>query len=88
MKRQRFSTKSISIEALRTTNGRHYIVWVANVSMYFTDAKAMLRWIKWPKGTPTRDEIETWLNQLDAAPQPAAPEEGLSEEHRKTGFVL
>ena len=44
--------------------------------MLFTDTKKILRFIKWPKGTPTGDSIREWLASFDQkleAPADADP---------------
>ena len=40
----------------------------------FTDPKAILRWIKWPKGTPTGDALREWLASFDQKPETPTPE--------------
>ena len=40
----------------------------------FTDTKQLLRWVKWPKGTPTGDALREWLASFDEKPQAPAPE--------------
>lgn len=30
----------------------------------------MMRWIKWPKGTPTRQLIDDWLDSFDETERP------------------
>ena len=40
----------------------------------FTDAKAILKWVKWPKGTPTGDALREWLASFDQKQEAAAPE--------------
>ena len=33
----------------------------------FTNTKDALRWIKWPKGTPTGDELRAWFDSFKEA---------------------
>ena len=40
----------------------------------FTDPKAILKWVKWPKGTPTGDALRAWLASFDEKPEAPAPE--------------
>jgi len=40
----------------------------------FTDTKAILKWVKWPKGTPTGDALREWLASFEQKPQAPAPE--------------
>lgn len=35
--------------------------------MLFTDTKKILRFAKWPKGTPTGDALREWLASFDEA---------------------
>ena len=41
--------------------------------MLFTDTKKILRFIKWPKGTPTGDLLREWLASFDQKPEAPAP---------------
>jgi hypothetical protein len=94
MKRERFTRKSLFIETYRDYQGRFYCVWKPHVSMYFSDQKELLRWLKWPKGTPTRTELDLWLEAISATDAARAanrdtetsPESGLSPELVSTGF--
>ena len=40
----------------------------------FTDPKAFLKWVKWPKGTPTGDALREWLASFEQKPETPAPE--------------
>ena len=40
----------------------------------FTDPKAILRWVKWPKGTPTGDALREWFTSFEQKAETAAPE--------------
>ena len=42
-------------------NGTSYMAWKPHVSMLFTDTKEMLRFIGWPRKTPTGDALREWL---------------------------
>jgi hypothetical protein len=64
--RTAWSAKSLRIETGRDFNGRFFLVWKPNVSMFFRDRKDMIRWIKWPKGTPTRASLDSWLDSMEA----------------------
>ena len=69
-------------------NGAYYIAWKPNVSMWFQDRKAMLKFAAWPPKTPTGDRLRDWLKSFDSdAPTkgPTMPEQ-LSEEVLSTGF--
>jgi hypothetical protein len=93
MKRERFEAKTLWIETSRDWNGRYWIAWKPDVSLYFRDRSAMVKWLSWPKGTPTRTSLDSWLDSLAAAdaeresrsrdPQPESP---LTDELLATGF--
>jgi hypothetical protein len=53
-------------------NGTSYMAWRPHVSMLFTDTKEMLRFIGWPRKTPTGDAIRTWLADAPIEAPPAA----------------
>ncbi len=38
-------------------------------SMGFTDQKQVLKFIRWPKGTPTGDSVREWLANFDDEPE-------------------
>ena len=40
----------------------------------FTDTKAILKWVKWPKGTPTGDALRAWLASFENKPEAPTPE--------------
>ena len=40
----------------------------------FTDHKAILKFVKWPKGTPTGDSLREWLASFDKKQEAPAPE--------------
>ena len=40
----------------------------------FTDTKQLLRWVKWPKGTPTGDSLREWLASFEQKQETPAPE--------------
>ena len=40
----------------------------------FTDHKAILSFVKWPKSTPTGDALREWLGSFDKKPETPAPE--------------
>ena len=45
-----------------------------NSARPFTDPKAILKWVKWPKGTPTGDALREWLASFDKKPEAPTPE--------------
>lgn len=76
MKPERFSAgKELWIERNRHREGPPvvYIVYKGNSARPFTDHKAILKWVKWPKSTPTGDALRQWLAAFDDTPKTAAP---------------
>ncbi len=67
MKRETFETRGLRIETSLDWSGRFYIAWRPNVSMFFRDRKALIKWAGYPVKTPTRDSLMSWLDSLDAA---------------------
>ena len=51
----------------------------------YTDHKAILKFVKWPKGTPTGDSLREWLASFDKKPEAPAPELDMTEIKRQ-GF--
>lgn len=53
----------------------YYVVRKGTVCRSFTDRVELLKWVKWPKSTPTGDELRWWLDEWalkDAPPPPEA----------------
>ena len=50
----------------------------------FTDPKAILKWVKWPKGTPTGDALREWLASFEQKPQAPASELETALENLET----
>jgi hypothetical protein len=64
-------------------NGTSYMAWKPHVSMLFTDPKELLRFIAWPKKTPTGDALRAWLEAKptkSAAAEPAAEVSGFGPD--------
>ena len=77
MKSERFTAgKELWIERNRHREGPPvvYIVYKSNSSRPFTNHKDIIRWVKWPKGTPTGDALRQWLASFEQKPEAAAPE--------------
>ena len=77
MKSERFTAgKELWIERNRRREGPPvvYTVLSGKSARLFTDTKAILKWVKWPKGTPTGDALREWLASFDQKPQAPAPE--------------
>ena len=76
MKSERFTAGQLWIERNRRREGPPvvYTVMSGKSARPFTDPKAILKWVKWPKGTPTGDALREWLASFDQKPQAPAPE--------------
>ena len=76
MKSERFTAGQLWIERNRRREGPPvvYTVLCGNSARPFTDPKAILKWVKWPKGTPTGDALREWLASFDKKPEAPAPE--------------
>ena len=58
----------------------YFVVWRPHTSRMFYDRREMLRFIKWPKGTDTRQALDEWLESLDAPAAPAVDLEAIKRE--------
>ena len=59
----------------------YFVAWKPHTSRLFYDRREMMRWIKWPKGTPTREAIDAFLDGLDAPKaQPTLDLEAIKRE--------
>jgi hypothetical protein len=63
---------SLRIERIRAREGPPvvYTVYRKGSSVVFTDPKAAIRYIKWPKSLPTGALIREWFEQFDKQEQP------------------
>ena len=82
-----------TIETGRDWNGRFYIAYSNGASVFIRDLKELRRFLKVPKGIPSRESLDSWLASLEAMDKERedkrtnlAQEEGLSEELLATGF--
>ena len=70
MKVQRFSVSGLWVERQqRKGEPITYVAWKPCVSQGFNEPAELLRWLKWPAGTPTGDALRSWLKD-------EGPEEG------------
>ena len=76
MKSERFTAGQLWIERNRRREGPPvvYTVLCGKTARPFTDQKAILKFVKWPKGTPTGDSLREWLRRLSRNQQTPAPE--------------
>ena len=59
----------------------YFVAWMPHTSRLFYDRREMMLWIKWPKGTPTREAIDAFLDGLDAPKaQPTLDLEAIKRE--------
>ena len=75
MKGERFVAGQLWIERNRRREGPPvvYTVMLAKQQDHFTDHKAILKFVKWPKGTPTGDALREWLASFEQKPKAPAP---------------
>ncbi len=87
MKPERFVAGQLWIERKKNREGPpiSYIVMKGLSSMGFTDKKEVLRFIRWPKGTPTGDSVREWLAGFDDGTEVSAPELDMAQVTRE-GF--
>jgi hypothetical protein len=83
-----FTRPTMRVDSQRDHNGRFYIAWKPDVSMWFNERKALLRWLNWPAKTPTGDALRAWLNELESSDQEhqQLKSDGLTQEQLATGF--
>ena len=76
MKSERFTAGQLWIERTKHREGPPvvYTVMSGKTARPFTDPKAILKWIKWPKGTPTGDALREWFASFEQKAEAAAPE--------------
>ena len=93
MRRERIHISQYqSIETGLDWNGRYYIAYSSRASLFFRDVATLRKWLKLPKGIPSRDSFDSWIASIEAADQERAakkkplPQEGLSDELLATGF--
>ena len=88
MKSERFTAGQLLIERARHREGPPvvYTVLCGKSARPFTDPKAILKFVKWPKGTPTGDALREWLKSFEQKPQTPAPETDFAERIKAEGF--
>ena len=89
MKSERFTAGELFIERTRHREGPPlvYTVLSGRTAMLFTDTKKILRFIKWPKGTPTGDSLREWLASFDQKPEAPAPKADDDDPTAKTKMI-
>ena len=81
MKAERFTAGQLWIERNRRREGPPVVftVMAGKSARLYTDHKAILKFVKWPKGTPTGDNLREWLASFDKKPEAPAPELNMTE---------
>jgi len=76
MKAERFTAGQLWIERNRRREGPPvvYTVMSGKTARPFTEPKAILKWVKWPKGTPTGDSLREWLASFEQEAEAPTPE--------------
>ena len=73
MKREKLHLSQYqSVETGLDTNGRFYITYSSRASLFFRDVVALRKWLKLPKGIPSRDSFDSWIASIEAADQERA----------------
>ena len=87
MKSERFTAGQLWIERNRRREGPPvvYTVMSGKTARPFTDPKAILRWVKWPKGTPTGDALREWFAAFEQKIEAPAPKLDVAQLQRE-GF--
>ena len=88
----------MSVETGRDFNGRFFIAYAKNASMFIRDHKELRSFLKLPMKTPSRESLDSWLASLEGfdkgkSAQPLTSEApieqtspSLSQELLDTGF--
>ena len=57
-----------------------FVAWKPHTSRLFYGRQSLMKWLKWPKGTPTRDALDEWLNSLEAPKAPPVDMDAIKRE--------
>jgi len=68
-RREEFVAGGLRITTWRETNGRCFVAWKPDVSIFCQTTQEVLRFAAWPAKTPTGDSLREWLASLGAADQ-------------------
>ena len=76
MKSQRFTAGELWIERTKQREGVPFVYTCLSgkTSRLFTDPKALLKFVRWPKGTPTGEALREWLASFEQKPLPDVSE--------------
>ena len=88
MKPDYFTASGLYIERRRNREGPvvTYTIWKPNTSRIFTDTKAALKFIAWPKSTPTGEAIREWFKSFEPKDAGAKPVPTDKERIAAEGF--
>ena len=88
MKPDYFTAGGLYIERRRNREGPPvtYTIWKPNTSRIFTDTKAALKFIAWPKSTPTGEAIREWFDSFKPKDAVTTLEETDRNAVKATGF--
>ena len=64
-KRDAFVAGGLRIETSRDWDGRWFVCWKPNVSVYCRTRKEVLKFASWPVKTATGDSLRSWLTSLE-----------------------
>jgi hypothetical protein len=87
MRPERFEARGLWVERHRSRwNGESFRAWKPNISMWFSDRRALLSFVGWPKGTPTGDSFRSWLASMGMDASETDTDTSLSDEQLASGF--
>ena len=67
-------------------NGRYYIVYSNHASVLRRDPVEVRRFLKLPKGIPSREAFDSWIASLQAADEARAQKKLAQQTDHTTGF--
>lgn len=93
MKRSRLQLKGdMAVEACRDWNGLYFVVYGNKTSVLRKDPKDVRRFLKLALGTASRAQLDEWMAELTAVPEPASePQQGAldaSDPNHQTKTVI
>ena len=76
MELDRFTAGQLWIEATKHREGPPlvYVCKSGETSMLFTKPAALLKFVRWPKSTPTGQALREWLASFEQEPEAPSPE--------------
>ena len=88
MKPDYFTAGGLWIERRRNREGPvvTYTIWKPHTSRIFTDTKKALKFIAWPKGTPTGDDLRDWFASFADKDAKAKPTTVSKDQIAAEGF--